>query len=272
MSSNPLSRQLDVASSVIMTFMRGGVGMATQPAQVRPAYLFEFYEFEGCPYCRVVREALTELDLDATIYPCPKGGERFRPKALALGGKTQFPFLVDPNNGRQLYESADIVRYLFQEYGQRELPLHWRWVELQQMGSGLAGLSRFGAGVKVRGSKAPEQALELYSFESSPFGRLVRETLCELELPYVLRSVGRNTASDWVPPGLRRALGIKAEPETVNRKALLERAGEISIPYLVDPNTGKELSESGDIIDYLERTYALADQSSWRGTATNRAD
>lgn len=272
MSSNHISRQLDLASSVMMTFMRGGVGVATQPASVRPAYLFELYEFEGCPYCRVVREALTELDLDATIYPCPKGGERFRPKALALGGKTQFPFLVDPNNGRQIYESADIVRYLFETYGQRELPLHWRWIELQKLGSGVAGLTRFGAGVKARASTAPEQALELFSFESSPYARLVREKLCELELPYVLRSVGRSTASDWVPPTMRRALAINAEPETVNRRALLERAGEISIPYLVDPNTGTELSESGDIIDYLERTYALADQPSWRGTATNRAD
>ncbi len=41
----------------------------------------EHYEFG------LVREALTELDLDAIIYPCPKGGVRFRQKAQELGGK-----------------------------------------------------------------------------------------------------------------------------------------------------------------------------------------
>lgn len=27
----------------------------------------------GCPFCRKVREAITLLDLDVMIYPCPKG-------------------------------------------------------------------------------------------------------------------------------------------------------------------------------------------------------
>jgi glutathione S-transferase len=30
----------------------------------------------------------------------------------------------------------------------------------------------------------------------------------------------------------------------------------VQVPFLVDPNTGTELFESGDIVDYLERTYA----------------
>ena len=38
----------------------------------------ELYEFESCPFCRKVRDALTELDLEAMIYPCPKGGSVFR--------------------------------------------------------------------------------------------------------------------------------------------------------------------------------------------------
>jgi glutathione S-transferase len=72
----------------------------------------------------------------------------------------------------------------------------------------------------------------------------------------VLRSVGRSTAADWVPPPVRDTLSIATEPETPNRRALLDRAGRISIPYLVDPNTGTELAESGDILDYLRETYA----------------
>jgi hypothetical protein len=32
------------------------------------------------------------------------------------------------------------------------------------------------------------------------YQRAVRELLCELEIPYLLRSVGRSYVSDWVPP------------------------------------------------------------------------
>lgn len=256
MATLPFERELNVVGSLLATFARAGQGIATQPAAERPPLLFELYEFEGCPFCRLVREALTELDLDALIYPCPKGGQRFRPRAVELGGKAQFPLLVDPNSGEQLYESADIVAYLYRTYGHRDLPLRWQLMPLQKLGSSLAGIPRYGAGVRARPSRAPDQPLELYSFESSPFARLVREYLCELELPYVLRSVGRSSAGDWVPPPVRDALAVMTEPTTLNRKALLERAGRISIPYLVDPNTDTELAESGDILDYLRATYA----------------
>ena len=246
-----------LAGSMVTTALRAGMGIATQPAEQRPAWLFELYDFEGCPYCRLVREALTELDLDATIYPCPKGGLRFRPRVLEKGGKTQFPYLVDPNTSTEMYESADIVRYLFETYGRRNPPIYWQWMEGQQLASGIAGLARLGAGVRVSPSRAPAQALELYSFEGSPFARPVRERLCELELPYVLRSSGRSTAEDWLPPQLRERLNGDYVPETVNRLALLERAGRVTIPYLVDPNTGTELGESLRILEYLEDTYAV---------------
>ena len=105
-----LARTLAVSSSVLASQLRGWRGTAAyRPATKQPAQLLELYEYEGCPYCRLVRETLTELDLDARIYPCPKGGTRFRPKVKELGGKQQFPYLVDPNTGRKLYESADIV-------------------------------------------------------------------------------------------------------------------------------------------------------------------
>ena len=32
-------------------------------------------------------------------------------------GKMMVPFLTDPNTGREMFESADIVRYLNQTYG-----------------------------------------------------------------------------------------------------------------------------------------------------------
>jgi glutathione S-transferase len=245
-----------LAASLAATALRGGVGVSAHPAERLPEQLLELYEFEGCPHCRLVREVLTELDLDAVVYPCPKGGHRYRDKVIAEGGKAQFPYLVDPNTETALYESADIVQYLFATYAKRKPPLHRQAVELQRLGSVLAGIPRMGRGTRVRQSRLPRQPLELYSFESSPFARPVRDLLCELEIPYVLRSVGRTRLSDWVPPNLRRGDDDPAEPQSRNRGALKARAGSISIPYLVDPNTDVELAESADILDYIERTYA----------------
>ena len=127
MDSQTLRHNLNIAGSMASTLIRAGQGIATNPAPNKPKKLLELYEFEGCPYCRVVREALTMLDLDALIHPCPKGGQRFRPGLVERGGKAQFPYLVDPNTGRQLYESADIVAYLFETYGHRPLPTAWRF-------------------------------------------------------------------------------------------------------------------------------------------------
>ncbi len=256
MTPQSIKYRVNLASSALATALRTGVGITAHPAARKPAQLLELYEFEGCPYCRLVREALTELDLDAMIYPCPKGGKRFRPRVTELGGKPQFPFLVDPNTGQQMYESLDIIAYLFETYGKRPLPLKWRAGPLQKMGSSIAAIARGTEGMRAKRARAPAKPLELYSFESSPFARPVRDLLCELEIPYVLRSAGRTRLADWVPPVLRDSLNLQAEPDLENRKALLARAGRVSIPYLVDPNTGVEMAESDDILRYLKETYA----------------
>jgi len=258
MNANSLKYRANLASSSLATALRTGVGISAHPAAKKPAKLLELYEFEGCPYCRLVREALTELDLDAMIYPCPKGGRRFRPRVKKLGGKAQFPLLVDPNSGEQMYESMDIIAYLFETYGERPLPLKWRVGPLQKIGSTITGIARGMGGMRARPSRRPAKPLQLYSFESSPFARLVRDLLCELEIPYVLRSAGRTRVSDWTPPVMRDLLSVQADPDQKNRKALLKRAGRVSIPYLVDPNTGTEMAESEDIIRYLTENYATA--------------
>jgi len=175
---------------------------------------------------------------------------------VEMGGKAQFPFLVDPNTGAQMYESMDIVAYLFETYGQRPLPLKWRAGVLQKISSMGSGIPRLTKGSFARSSHAPAKYLELYSFEASPFSRPVRELLCELELPYLLHNAGRTSVRDWVPPPVRDALNIDASSELENRKDLLQRAGRISIPYLVDPNTDTELGDSTDILDYLYETYS----------------
>ena len=117
---------IDLAASLLTSTAALWRGTsASEPAR-QPVRRLELYDIENCPYCRLVREALTELNLEALILPCPKGGTRYRPRAEALGGKMQFPFLVDANTGVNMYESAEIVRYLHKQYGQGDLPSSWR--------------------------------------------------------------------------------------------------------------------------------------------------
>jgi glutathione S-transferase len=229
-------RALDVASSLAATLARGASGLAVGSLGRRPAQPLRLYEFEGCPYCRKVREALSILDLEADVFPCPKGGPRFRPEVERMGGKAQFPYLVDPNTGKAMYESDEIVRYLFAEYGDGRVPWLLALGPLTTASAGLASALRPGLGVAYRPARAPERALELWSFEASPFCRIAREALCTLELPYRLHNVAKGS------PG---------------RAAFVKRSGKMMVPYLADPNAGVEMFESAEIVAYLDDRYAL---------------
>jgi glutathione S-transferase len=229
-----MQRSLDVLSSIAATLARGAQGMRVGRLGRRPAEPPVLYDFESCPFCRKVREALTVLDLEADVRPCPKGGRRFRPEVVTRGGKAQFPYLVDPNSGKEMYESDAIVRHLFAEYGDGPPPAVLLG-QLSVVSGAVASGLRFGLGTHAEPSRAPERPLELWSFEASPFSRLVREKLCVLELPYRLHNVGKGSPS---------------------RAAFVERSGKMQVPYLEDPNTGAALFESAEIVDHLEETYA----------------
>ena len=231
-----MARIFDVTASVASSLLRAGTGFRVGRLGPRPARTLELYEFENCPFCRKVREALSILDLDADIRPCPKKGLRFREALKKRGGKTQFPYLIDPNTGTELYESDEIVRYLFDRYGDGRIPLALGVPVLRDVSSVLSGWPRVGYGSHYRRARPPDQDLELYSFEASPFSRLVREALCTLELPYRLHNVAKGSPS---------------------RNDFVERSGRMRVPYLVDPNTGTAMFESADIVRYLEETYAL---------------
>ena len=229
-------RAYNVATSFLASIARAGSGMAVSGAGNRPDRLLELYEFESCPFCRKVREALSILDLDAVIYPCPQNGPRYRPRAISLGGKSQFPFLVDPNTGREMYESDVIIGYLYANYGDSSVPWLLSTPLLTDISSGVASAARVTAGRIYRAAEPPPEPLELWSFEASPYCRLVRERLCELELSYVLHNVA------------------KGSPK---RQAFIDHAGQMMVPYLHDPNTGAEMFESADICEYLDKTYAV---------------
>lgn len=245
----------NIATSLLATLVRGSSGIQSAPAAVKPQKMLQLYDIENCPYCRLVREALTELNLDVEVYPCPKSGERFRPALEERGGKAQFPYLVDPNTGEEMYESLDIITYLFETYGQRPLPLKWRAGKLQTLGSMMASAPRVSRGMQASPGVVPEFMLELYSFESSPYARPVRELLCEMELPYIIRNCGRTQLQEWLLPPVRKVLNIVPDSELENRRVLLNTEGRMSIPYLFDPNSGEGMFESAAILDYLRNAY-----------------
>jgi len=227
-------RALDVTTSILSTFLRLGAGRKVGAVGKRPETSLELYEFEACPYCRKVREALSILDLDILIYPCPKGGRRFREEVKKRGGKAQFPYLIDPNTGVEMYESSDIVSYLFEHYGVGKPPIWFSIEPINTLLGSIASVVRGASGTYYYKAERPEKRLTLYSFEASPFCRIVRESLSTLEIPYMLRNI---------------AQGSEKRPRFVDRN------GRMMVPFLVDSNTDTALFESADIVNYLIETY-----------------
>jgi len=231
---------LDDATSFAATVIRAGRGIVprvTAAQRHAPEHLLELWDFENCPYCRKVREVLCELDLDYLCHPLPHGHPGWKDFA-AREGKHQVPFLVDPNTRRRLYESDDIDAYLSATYGNGKragwtIPLPSL---LDDAVSGLASGVRVGRGTSYRGRplRPAYENLTLYNMEGSPYCRKVREVLSELALPYVVRNL---------PQG------------SPKREELVRRGGKMQVPYLVDPNTGREMYESDAITAYLDAEY-----------------
>nr|XP_048331362.1 uncharacterized protein LOC107421442 [Ziziphus jujuba var. spinosa] len=208
-------------------------------ATLNPPMRIQIFEFEACPFCRRVREAITELDLSVEVYPCPKGSVRHREMVRRFGGKEQFPYLVDPNTGISMYESGDIVKYLFQQYGQGRKP-SVGLLESTILTGWVPTILRAGRGMTLWENARldpPPKKLELFSYENNPYARIVREALCELELPYILQNVGEGSFRSNI---------------------LLDITGTKEVPYLIDPNTGTQVGEYKKILSYLFQTYSTA--------------
>ncbi|MBK6513563.1 MAG: glutathione S-transferase N-terminal domain-containing protein [Polyangiaceae bacterium] len=172
---------------------------ATHAAR-QPEKLLELYEFENCPFCRRVREALSVLDLDAMIYPCPRGLALSQRRRRARR-KDELSFLVDPNTNRQMYESAEIVRYLATTYGDGVVPLPLRLGPLTVARLAAASLPRQPFS-RARPSVAPARSLGALQLRGLPV------------LPHRAGAVAPRAAmcctTCWRQPearGVRRALG-----------------------------------------------------------------
>ena len=82
-----MQRVIDVASAFALSVARLGAGLKAGPLGKRPEQLLELYEFEACPFCRKVREALTYLDLEARCLPLPQGGADLSAEGRGRGGE-----------------------------------------------------------------------------------------------------------------------------------------------------------------------------------------
>ncbi len=226
---------LDFARSLAATALRAGSGGMVTDAGPRPAQPLTLYQRETCPYSRLVREALSDLDLDALIKPCPEGERVHHAELRELSGDSKIPFLVDENSGEQLGESRRILEYLFAQYGRGALPWPLRFQKLAEASSRAASAVRGTELAYVQPAVRPAQPLELWNYEASPYCRIVREKLDALALPYVSHNLARKSP---------------------RRRELLERHGKLQFPYLVDPNTATRTFESALIVRHLEQAYA----------------
>jgi len=194
------------------------------------------YEFEACPFCRKVREAVSILSLEVEYRPCPRNGSIRREIKEKYGDGATFPFMVDPSTGVELFESDDIIMYLFKYYGIGNVPLLLGGDLFTTFTSGLGLLPRFSRGSERKFSNPPKLPLILWASESSPFCKLVREELCELEIIHRQISCPRGS---------------------VNRQKLFEKTGTFQAPYLEDPNNGVALFESYTIVKYFVLMYGV---------------
>jgi glutathione S-transferase len=71
----------------------------------------ELWGYECSPFVKPVREKLCSLALPHLMISCSRGSKN-RDKLVAKTGRFQVPFLVDPNTGIEMFESAEICQYL----------------------------------------------------------------------------------------------------------------------------------------------------------------
>lgn len=212
--------------AAIATALRFGLGGRVGAVGPRPDGELVLYEFETCPYCRKVREALVWFDLDVLVQPCPPGGARFRDRR-----GPPYPLLVDGE--REIRESSVIVRHLATHYGDGHVPWAQRLGPLTTITAGLASLAL--PRLRACDARAPVQPLELFADETSAAARQIRWWLSALELPYRWRTCGRGSAK---------------------LEELARRTGRTELPALLDVEAGVDVRPADAAVAHLQRVYA----------------
>ncbi|MGA9399864.1 glutaredoxin family protein [Haladaptatus sp.] len=87
-------------------------------------------------------------------------------------------------------------------------------------------------------TEATNPAITLYRLQACPYCERVVRKLQEYDLPYQSRFI---------------------EPMHSDRNVVKRISGKRTVPAIVDENTGVTMSESANIVQYLENTYGGAE-------------
>jgi glutathione S-transferase len=223
------------AGALAAIAVRAGSGARVTFAGPRPTDVIVLYERESCAHSRLVRETLSELDVDSLIKPCPPGETQHNRELRDVSGKGEVPFLIDRSTRVSLSDSGRIVSYLTDRYGSHAAPARLRGGPVSLFASRLASSIRGGQIHYGEPKRRPELPLELWNYEASPYCRIVRERLGQLGIAHVSHNLARHSPK---------------------RAAFKARFGREQFPYLFDPNTQLGMFESESILRYLTDTYA----------------
>ena len=270
--NNAIGHKVKSAQAFASLILRGGNGVMGTSKPMQPEKSLVLYEHEACPYSRRVREVMTYLNLDFESRPSPHKGHVCRDELKELAGKGQVPLLIDENfaNGEesnQILDSQAIIDHLFVHYSKKGFTPNKYQRQSKKDNASLVNKTASVASM-MRGAKAdhpkknqargkPEQPLHLYGFEASPFCRLVREKLSELEVGYINHNVAREQIQDIGAFGFHLTFGEYQPIKGGKRDTLMNNAlnGKLLFPFLIDPNTDTKMYESQDIIAYLDNYY-----------------
>lgn len=212
----------------------------------RPEQPLVLYEYESSPFCRKVREFAQLLDITVEMRPCPGARAGFAGELKARTGKMTVPYLVDPNTGTEMFESEDIMDYMLKTYGPDPSTFDPKatWTfrgDFPAITGTFAALARGMPSGQRQANARPDNeqmlTLQLWGYEASPFCRPIREKLCALCLPHQIIPCSRGSR---------------------NRDLLIAKTGkQFQVPFLVDPNTGIDMFESPEILEYLDAVYTV---------------
>ncbi len=201
-----------------------------------PVETIILYDNGSSSTCKRVREMMNLLDITYECRPV------FGPEIDNL------PRIDDPNLGETISGDDEIIEHLLKQYGPAsslyDLKALWpiTFKEFSLATSQLAIMLRGNTGAMQQTNARPDNSkmkpIQLWAYECSPFVRPVKEKLSSLGLPHVVVSCSRGSK---------------------NRDKMLEKVGRFQVPFIVDDNTGIEMFEGAEIVDYLEAVYTESD-------------
>ncbi len=83
-----MNHLLNITTSTLASTYRFWRGTVASKATAQPEETLILFDQEGDSKCRLVREVLTELNLNVIIAPCPVGGENLAKLKSAFNGVT----------------------------------------------------------------------------------------------------------------------------------------------------------------------------------------